>query len=91
MNAANGDNPYGESVSDYNYTVRAEYYINTIQNGYKTTRFGDLGIYPNEAGGNVSIFQVGRVTGSGLAVARERRAISDIESKGYYVIFIPYN
>ena len=28
---------------------------------------------------------------AGSPVAREKRAISDLESKGYYVIFIPYN
>ena len=37
------------------------------------------------------LFQVGRVTLGGRAVAREQRAISDIESKGYIVIFVPYN
>lgn len=75
------------------YSVTKEFYVKVIIKGYKTKRFGDLGIHPREMNSNskVYVFQVGRATIAGSPVAREVRAISDIESKGYYVIFIPYN
>ncbi len=90
---ANGINESGQSVKDYGYEVVTEYQISGIKNGYKTTRFGDIGIIPNDSslGGSRYIIQVGRATVMGSPVSREQRAISDIELNGFYVIFIPYN
>lgn len=92
LKAANGTNAFGESVEDYGYSVKTEYYISNI-NGYKSKRFGDIGIYPSVRENNkkVYIFQVGRATVAGSPVAREIRAMRDIESKGNLVFFIPYN
>ncbi len=77
---------------DYGYKVRTEFHIPRITNGYKSSRIADVGIIPNEPSGGASyIIQVGRAIISGSPVSRERGAISDIELKGFYVIFIPYN
>ena len=56
--------------------------------GQKTKRFTDL----MGTRGNRSLhIQVGKATGSGLPVARERRAIADLLKAGIDVIFVPYN
>ena len=76
----------GDDLSERGYKVTYEHRVTNI-GGYKDTRYID--IYATKGYDRIAI-QVGRQTKGGLPVARERRAISDLESAGYGVLFIPY-
>ena len=68
-----------------------------ISGGSKPVRFGDVGIF-DQNGDLVAVYQVGVGTLSGLPIARERQAITDIFEYGSLkndpfdgpIIFIPY-
>lgn len=68
------------------YEVKTEKYVPT-PGGYKNSRFID--IYAKKGSDEIAI-QVGRMTKSGLPVARERRALADLMGAGYGAIFIKY-
>ena len=75
-------------LSRWGYSVTVEKYFPT-PSGEKTGRYAD--IYAQK-GSTTFIVQVGRITGSGIPVARERRAIEDLVGiVGEYVFFIFYN
>jgi hypothetical protein len=68
-----------------------EEYVRTPQ-GSKSSRYSDVfGVDP-QTGAIAERFQVGRQTGTGNPVARERRALDDIEAAtGMRPVFVPYN
>ena len=68
--------------------ISTETHIKT-PSGEKPSRYADITATKD---GISYAFQVGKVTASGIPVARERRALADILSSGrYYVVFIQYN
>jgi len=73
--------------------IQYEYGFNT-EGGYRNTRYADA-VELDSDGNVVNIFQVGRVSGNGLPVARESQAIEDIMNSNDYngapIYFIPYN
>ena len=68
--------------------ISTETHIKT-PSGEKPSRYADITATKD---GISYAFQVGKVTASGIPVARERRALADILSSGrYYVVFTQYN
>lgn len=73
-----------------------ELYIAT-PGGYKNSRYADVAEY--DVNGDINaLYQVGKVTQSGIPVSRERKAIMDIMASDWYVnngkpniYFVPYN
>ena len=68
------------------YDVDLEHMVRT-PGGYKGTRYAD--IFATNGYDSFAI-QVGKLTGSGIPVIRERRALADLISAGINVIFVTY-
>ena len=80
-------NELEKQFTQLGYPVKREYKVST-PGGYKNTRYLDL--YIGEEGSGFGV-QVGRLTGSGIPVARERRAIYDILNAGIKaILFVEY-
>ena len=79
-------NEIGNDLTNRGYNVTYEAETKT-PGGYKDIRFVD--IYATNANETL-IIQVGRKTKGGLPVIRERRALDDLISAGYYAYFIFY-
>ena len=77
----------GDSLEDQGYNVTYEYKVNT-PGGTKNTR--DVDLYADD-GTNTIAVQVGRNTGSGQAVSREKKALADLIKAGIEAFFIAYN
>ncbi|TPD73746.1 RHS repeat domain-containing protein [Flavobacterium microcysteis] len=77
-------------MKDEGFKTKREVMVNT-PNGEKTKRFIDLeGI--NKKTGEIRQIQVGRQNKNGTPVAREKRALDDIEAEtGRRPTFVPYN
>jgi hypothetical protein len=67
--------------------VKTEFYVK----GDGVRRFADVAAL-DKKGNPVEIYQIGKARLDGLPIAREQRAINDIESiTGIKVTFVPYN
>jgi hypothetical protein len=103
-NGRNGNAPHQEGVAeaeakleakygaDPNIEIRTEGYIKT-PDGKKSARFIDVVAVDLRTGRIIEGIQVGRQTGTGVPVSRERDAIEDIKgvSPDLPVDFSPYN
>ena len=76
------------NISEDHYTAQTEYRVSTT-GGFKDTRYADVAII-DEITQRGFLFQVGVSTKGGAPVSREVKAIVDLESAGYTVIFIAY-
>ena len=64
--------------------------VKDIVGGYKNARFADLFVH-NPRTGLKYLIQVGKTTKAGIPVARELKAIYDLQLKGWLVKFFSYN
>lgn len=78
-----------EELERKGYKVEKEHRVKDILGGFKSARYGDIIVTSPE--GEEWIIQVGKHTKTGLPVAREIKAIQDLERAGYRVEFVPYN
>jgi hypothetical protein len=92
-NGRKGNEPHSSTIDEAakNYDKpKKEVKIDT-PGGYKSSRYADLQ-GTNKQTGEVENVQVGKINKNGTPVARERRAMDDIEkATGKRPIFIPYN
>ncbi|MCL6591889.1 MAG: hypothetical protein K6U80_18305, partial [Firmicutes bacterium] len=79
-----------DNLKKLGYKVKTEYYVKDIVGGYKNARFADLHVY-NPSTGLEYLIQVGKTTKAGIPVARELKAIYDLQLKGWLVKFFSYN
>lgn len=75
-----------EELKKLGFKVEGEHYVKIGSQGFKPVRYGDLWVRTPE--GERWIIQVGWTTKGGAPVAREVKAIKDLESKGWKVEFI---
>ena len=76
----------GNDLESRGYKVTYEYKVDTF-GGYKNTRYVD--VYATKGTDSVGI-QVGRMTSSGIPVARERKALADLLENGINAVFVAY-